>query len=246
MNAPRFVVALLEGFPFISEDGIRNAAGRTPFNTVGPGSDISIYGEDLSATTKSAPPGELDQALDDVWVTINDRLLPLLYVSPTLINAQLFSDLPDGTYTLTVHRTAQADASRDFTVRRDSPGLFQWYSPEGSTVAAFHEDGTILNAASPAALNETITILGTGFGFYDHPLVDGFPTPDTGIWNVVDSVKVTVDGQTYTPISSRAANGYAGMVVVRVKLTGTLPSGAVDMKVTVGGVDSSTVTLPVK
>ena len=246
MNAPRFVVALLEGFPFISEDGIRNAAGRTPFNTVGPGSDISIYGEDLSATTKSAPPGELDQAIDDVWVTINNRLLPLLYVSPTLINAQLFSDLPDGTYTLTVHRTAQADASRDFTVRRDSPGLFQWYSPEGSTVAAFHEDGTILNAASPAALNETITILGTGFGFYDHPLVDGFPTPDTGIWNVVDPVKVTVDGQTYTPITSRAANGYAGMVVVRVKLTGTLPSGAVDMKVTVGGVDSSTVTLPMK
>jgi uncharacterized protein (TIGR03437 family) len=62
----------------------------------------------------------------------------------------------------------------------------------------------------------------------------------------VDPVKVTADGQTYTPISSRAVNGSAGIVVVRVKLTGTLPSGPVNMKVTVGGVDSSTVTLPVK
>ena len=177
---------------------------------------------------------------------MNDRLLPLLYVSPNVINAQIFSDLPDGDYTLTVHRTAEMDASRNFTVRRDSPGLYQWYSDQGNTVAAFHADGTILNADSPAILNETITILGTGFGFYDRPLVDGFLTPDTGDWNVVDPVKVTVDGQTYTPISSRAASGYAGMVVVKVKLTGTLPSGSVNLKVTVGNVDSSIVQLPVK
>ena len=43
MNAPRFAVALLDGFPYISENGVRNAAGPTPAGTVGPGSDISIY-----------------------------------------------------------------------------------------------------------------------------------------------------------------------------------------------------------
>jgi uncharacterized protein (TIGR03437 family) len=177
---------------------------------------------------------------------VNDRLLPLLYVSTGLINAQLFSDLADGTYTLTVHRTAQSDASRPFTVKRDSPGLFQWYSAQGSTVAAFHQDGSILTAASPATINETITILGTGFGPYDRPLVDGFPTPDTGVWNVADPVKLTVDGQTYTPVSSVAVSGSAGVVAVKVKLTGTLPSGPVNMKVTVGTVDSATVVLPVK
>jgi hypothetical protein len=36
------------------------------------------------------------------------------------------------------------------------------------------------------------------------------------------------------------------MVVLRVKLTGTLPSGLVTMKVTVGNVDSNTTKLPVK
>ena len=36
------------------------------------------------------------------------------------------------------------------------------------------------------------------------------------------------------------------MVVLKVKLTGTLPSGLVDLKVTVGNVDSSTVKLPMK
>jgi uncharacterized protein (TIGR03437 family) len=244
VNTPRFVTAVLNGFPFIS--AVQNSAGITPSLTVGPGSLITIIGDDLSATTKSSPPGELLQAIDDVWVTVNGRLLPLLYISPTMINAQIFSDLVDSPFTLTVHRTNQGDTSQNFTVQRDSPGLFQWYPTTGNpTVAAYRQDGTILTPDNPATSNETITFYGTGFGFYDRPLVDGFPTPDTGDWNVLDPVKVTAGGQTYTPISAKAANGYAGMVAVQVKL-GTLPSGLNDLKVTVGTVDSNTVKLPIK
>ena len=247
MNTPRSAVAVLDGYPFISENGVKNSAGDTPSLTVGPGSDISIFGDNLAATLTVAPAGELSQAIGDTWVTLNGRLLPLLFISPQQINAQLFSDLSDGTYTLTVHHTTQQDASRDFTVQRDSPGLFQWYPPQGNpTVAAFREDGSMLTTDNPATLNETISIYGTGFGLYDQPLVDGFPTPNTGNWNVVDPVKVTVNGQTYTPVTSRAANGLTGMVVVKVKLTGTLPSGPNDIKVTVNNVDSNTSKLPIK
>jgi uncharacterized protein (TIGR03437 family) len=247
MNSPRSAVAVLDGFPFVSENGVKNAAGDTPSGTVGPGSDIAIFGDNLAATFKAAPAGELAQALDDVWVTLNDRLLPLFYISPQQINAQLFSDLQDGEYTLTVHHTTQKDASRSFIVKRDSPGLFEWHPQQGeATVAAFRENGTMLTADNPATPNETISIYGTGFGLYDQNLVDGFPTPTSGNWNVVDPVKVTVDGQTYTPVSARAANGLIGMVVLRVKLTGTLPSGLVTTKVTVGNVDSNTSKLPMK
>ena len=64
--------------------------------------------------------------------------------------------------------------------------------PQGNpTVAAYHADGTMLTPDSPATANETISIFGTGFGLYDHPLVDGFPTPDTGDWNLVDPITVT-------------------------------------------------------
>ena len=54
MNAPRFAVAVLDGFPFISENGVKNAAGDTPSGTVGPGSDISIFGENLAVGPESA------------------------------------------------------------------------------------------------------------------------------------------------------------------------------------------------
>jgi uncharacterized protein (TIGR03437 family) len=244
MNAEHFVTAVLNGFPYIS--AVQNSAGVTPSPAVGPGSLISILGDDLSATSKTSPPGELLQAIDDVWVTVNDRLLPLLYISPTMINAQIFSDLVDGPYTLTVHRTNQGDASQTFTIQRDSPGLFQLNPAQGSpTITGFRADGTVLTPDNPATANETITFFGTGFGFYDRPMVDGFPTPDTGDWNVLDPVTVTAGGQVYTPISAKAANGFAGLVAVQVKL-GTLPSGLVNLKVTVGTVDSNTVQLPIK
>jgi hypothetical protein len=59
-------------------------------------------------------------------------------------------------------------------------------------------------------------------------------------------VKVSIGTQTYTPVTARAANGLTGMVVIRVKLTGTLPSGLNDIKVTINNTDSNTSKLPIK
>ena len=43
------------------------------------------------------------------YVTINESILPLLFVSPQQINAQLPSSLTDGTYTLNVQNTGQPE-----------------------------------------------------------------------------------------------------------------------------------------
>jgi len=63
---------------------------------------------------------------------------------------------------------------------------------------------------------------------------------------VQSPVTVTVGGQTYTPVSARAANGLIGMVVVKFKLTTAVPAGLADLKVSVGGADSNTTKLPLK
>jgi len=245
MNGPRSAIAVMDGMSFLT--AIKNAAGDTPSGTVAPGSDIAIFGGNLAATTKAASPNPPVLVIDDVWVTVNNNLLPLLFISPQQINAQLSSSLYEGSYTLTLHRRGQPDVSRDFNVRRYSPGLFQWYPAQGAaTVAAFREDGSMLTASNPASKNETISIYGTGFGSYDRVLFDGYPTPDTGDWNLVDPVTVTIGNQTYTPVSARAAAGLIGTVVVRVKLTGDIPAGLIDLKVTVGNQDSNTTKLPVK
>jgi len=245
MTGPRLAVAVMDGSPFVSS--VKNAAGDTPSGTVGPGSDISIFGGNLAGTTKVAPATAPNFAIDDIWVTVANNPLPLLFVSPQQINAQIPSSLLEGSYTLTLHRRGWPDVNKDFNVRRYSPGLLQWFPAQGSpTVAAFREDGSVLTAGNPATLNETISIYGTGFGLYDRVLFDSYPTPDTGDWNLLEPVIVTVGQLTYTPVSARAANGLIGMVVLRVKLTGSLPSGLIDLKVTVSGEDSNTVKLPLK
>lgn len=245
MTAPRVAIAVMDGLPFIS--AVKNAAGDTPSGTVGPGSDISILGGNLAATTKVASGAPPIFVIDDIWVTVNNNPLPLLFAATQQINAQLPSSLLEGTYTLTVHRKGQVDVSQDFNVRRHSPGLFQWYPVQGApTVAAFREDGSMLTAANPAGLNETISIYGTGFGLYDHVLIDGYPASPGADSNLVDPVVITIGDRTYTPVSARAANGLLGTVVIRVKLTGSLPSGLIDLKATVGNQDSNTTKLPLR
>ena len=245
MNGPRLAIAVMDGLPFVSN--VKNAAGDTPSGTVAPLSDISILGGNLSATTKvasAAPPVFL---IDDVWVEVENNPLPLLFVSPQQINAQLSSSLLEGNYTLTIHRRGQPDITSDFRVRHVSPGIFQWYPAQGvPTVAAFREDGSMLTAANPASLNETISIYGTGFGLYDRVLINGYPASAEGVWNVVEPITITVGEKTYTPVSARAAEGLIGVVVIRVKLTGSLPSGLIDLKVTSGNVESNLTKLPIK
>ncbi len=78
MNTPRSAVAVLDGYPFISENGVKNSAGDTPSPTVGPGSDISIFGDNLADTLTVAPAGPVVAShRRRTWVTLNGRLLAL-------------------------------------------------------------------------------------------------------------------------------------------------------------------------
>jgi uncharacterized protein (TIGR03437 family) len=245
MDGPRLAIAVMDGLPFVFD--VKNAAGDTPSGTVAPLSLISILGGNLAASSQAATAAPPVFLIDDVWVEVNNNPLPLLFVSPQQINAQLPSSLFEGTYTLTVHRKGQPNVSSDFRVRHVSPGVFQWYPAQGApTVAAFREDGSMLTAANPATLNETISIYGTGFGLYDRVLINGYPASSEGVWNVLEPVTITVGEKTYTPISTRAAEGLLGVVVIRVKLSGSLPSGLVDLKVTSSTVESNLTKLPMK
>jgi hypothetical protein len=70
-------------------------------------------------------------------------------------------------------------------------------------------------------------------------LINAYPPSPDGDWNLVDPVVITISDRTYTPVSARAATG-----LIRVRLTGSLPSGLTDPKATVGNEDSNSTKLP--
>ena len=246
MSTPHNVIAMTTPVSYIAPAGVTNAAGTTPSSTVGPGSLISISGQNLSLQTDVGPVNPLAQTIDGVTVTVNDLILPLLYVSPQQINAQVPSELSDGNYTLVVHSPGQPDVSATFTVARNSPGLFGQSLNSQMYAIALHSDGTVVTPDSPAQGGETISLLGTGFGPYATPVVDGFfPTAPPPALS--DSVNINVGGQNSSPSWSGAAPGYAGVAMTPFQIPASMAgSGSVQVAVSVNNATSNTVMLPIQ
>jgi len=246
MSSPRNVIAMTTAVPYIAPVGVTNAAGNTPGSTVGPGSLISITGQSLAPQTDVGPVNPLAQTIDGVTVTVNDYILPLLYVSPQQINAQVPFELSDGDYTLVVHSPGQSDVSATFTVARNSPGLFGQSMNSQTYAIALHADGSVITPDSPAQGGETISLLGTGFGPYSAPVVDGFfpPAPPPGL---TDSVSISLGNQNPTPTWSGAAPGYTGVAMTTFQVPPSMAgSGTVQLTVSVNSASSNTVILPVQ
>lgn len=244
LSAPQSVVAEMISVPYIAPAGIENSVGQTPGGAVAPGSIISIFGQSLASSTQLGPVNPLSQSLNGVTVTVNDLILPLLFVSPEQINAQLPSSLTPGNYTLEVQPTGQTEVSGNFTVARDAPGLFFQTVGTVNYATAMHPNGSLVTTASPAEPGETISLLGTGFGPYQKTVVNGFfpPNPPPA---VEDAVVLSVGG-VKTTSKSTAAPGFTGMDLTQFEVPSSLPSGNVAVLVSINGEESNTVMLPVK
>lgn len=245
MSAPIAVIAEMATVPYIAPAGISNAAGATPGSAVAPGSIISIFGQNLASVTQVGPVNPSAQSIAGTSVTVNNSILPLIFVSPQQINAQLPSSLSDGTYTLEIQPAGEPSVSGTFTVARDAPGLFTVVTGSTTSAMAFHADGSAITTTSPATGGETVSILGTGFGPYQTPILDGFfpPNPPPA---VTDPVVLSVAGTTVTATST-AAPGYTGIVATQFEVPTGLASGtSVPVVVNINGVQSNTVMLPIQ
>lgn len=225
IGGPLTLRATFEEVAFVGNVG--NAAGPTPDPVVAAGSLIAITGHKLAQAYEAGPDNPLAQTIGGVTVQADDRLLPLFFVSPDQIKAQLPSDLGVGEHTLTVHRNGEADVSAKFTVRRNAPGLFSAPVDDKAFALALHADGKAVTTDNPAQHGEIITLLGTGFGPYHTPALDGFLLPDGFDVVLEDPVEIRVgDNIVLQPESVKAAVGYVGMVAVRLKIGDELPSAA--------------------
>jgi len=246
VTRPVNVTAMLSRTPYIAPAGITNAAGTTPVSGIAPGSLISISGESLAAASVTGPTNPLSQSIGGVSVLLGDRLLPLVSVSPQLIVAQIFSDLADGNYTLTVISVGQPNVTGTFNIVRNAPGLFTQPGTNPPIALALHEDGTPITTASPAKAGELVSLLGTGFGVYTKTLLDGFQPPSNPP-ALADPVQVTVGSATVTPDASTAAPGYVGYALTKFRITGDMPSGTnATVTVQVNGQPSNSVLLPLQ
>lgn len=248
MNTPHTVQADFATVPFIPPAGIQSVTGPTPDGTVAPGSIVSIYGQNLAPSLQIGPSNPLSQTLAGVTVSIGDFVLPLVFVSPDQISAQIPWELPEGTYNLIVHNTGLPDVPGTVVISRNAPGVFTQVNDQQLPLAlALHQDGTVVNFQSPAALGEQITIYGTGFGPYDKLPVDGFPSASADKQTLVDPIAVNTDAASLKPDWAGAASGMVGVNILKLTITSDMPASSnVNLTVQVNGKSSAPFVLPVQ
>src|SRR5712692_2921948 len=143
--------------PKLSTEGIVNAASFNP--GVAPGTIVSLFGQNLALRERQASsPLPLPTQLIGTTVTVNARPLPLFYVSPGQINAQLPYGV-QGRVTLQVSTPIGA-VDVPLTILDTAPGIFT-LSPDP---AVLHQSGSVVSATSPAQSGETISVFLTGLG----------------------------------------------------------------------------------
>ena len=247
MDRPRSVEAKLTRVASDGIDAIRNAAGETPEAGVAPGSIISIYGPKLASSIQTGPDSPLAQTLAGVTATVADRLLPLLFVSPGQINAQLPGDLAEGAQTLVVHSNSQPDVTGPFTAQRNAPGLFSQQIAGRPYLIALHQDGSLVTPQKPARRGELITALGTGFGPYQIQPPDGFAVPGTGHYELVDHAELAFGDKVIEPEFAGAAPARVGITAIRFRVADPLPvATTIEIKARINGHESNTVLFPLE
>ena len=248
--------------PNIFVGGVVNGASFTPApdSFVAPNGIISIFGRELALRTRAVRPGDLvtgrlPQSLAGVTVSIRWQPVPLFFVSPGQINAQIPSMMPPGNWILRVNRENLLSNEAMVEVRAVSPGLFAWPLSlvEGPLRAAVtHQDFSPVGradpeGATPAHPGELIVLWATGLGPTTQILLDG-ELPHSAAWIILPFKvwlnEVAVPG--HLVFYAGQAPGLAGLYQVNLILSEDSPIGDVEVVVEVGGVRSQPgMTIPI-
>ncbi len=202
----------------ISSGGIVNAASfmPAPDNTASPGALISIFGANLATAPGRSPGLPLLTEINGTRAIIDGKFAPLLFVSSGQINAQIpfevaASSLP---VQVLVMVNGVASASETLKIESVSPGIFSLDASGSGPGVLMHSDNvTLISAAAPAKVGETIVIYCTGLGATDPPALTGNAANGQPTVNIP---LVTIGGQIAPVIFSGAVAGFVGLYQVNV------------------------------
>jgi len=225
--------------PKVSAGGVVSAASfqAAPDNQLAPGQLISIFGTGLTlGSPVSAGSIPLPTQLGSTQVRLGAQDLPLLYVSPLQINAQLsFEAAESGTNTLTVLVNGLASAAEPVALAAVRPALFTVSGTGSGAAAALHADFTSVNQDRPAAPGEIVLLFGTGLGL----TLPKIRTGEVGKGEpVVAPVSVTMDGRDARVLFAGLAPRFVGLYQINAVVPAIATTGAVEVLVNAGGVIS--------
>jgi uncharacterized protein (TIGR03437 family) len=224
-----FAVLPIPGAPYVPGSGVVNAA--TGFAPSAAGSLISIFGANLADGEGAADGLPLPTTIHGTTVRIGGRPVPLLFVSPTQINAQVPFETATGIATLEVE-TNGVRVSALFDVLPTAPGVFG--DAKQHAVAVHQKDWSLNSAANPAVPGDWVVLYVTGQGALDHPVATGDAAPSDPLARPLAETLVDIGGSPAEVGFAGMAPGLVGVMQVNVRIPDT-PSGERWVYLRIGG-----------
>jgi uncharacterized protein (TIGR03437 family) len=205
-----------------SISSVVNAAdGAKP---VAPGGLVSIYGSNMAATNVATSQMPLPTALAQSCLVVNGALAPLMFVSPTQVNAQLPAKAT-GNATLTIHTPAGVSDNFTFNVSNNAPSVFQASVPGSTSRMATivrADNGELVTPTNPLHANDTVVIYLTGLGATAPAVDDGMPAPTAPLATATVTPSVSLGGKALSVYWAGLVPGYVGLY----QINATVPFGA--------------------
>jgi uncharacterized protein (TIGR03437 family) len=224
-----------------------NAASFSGAAAFSPGSLVSIFGINLARQSVLASTLPLPKQLGGASLKIGGVDVPLHFVSPFQINAQVPFDVPPGAAAIVVTLDGAEGSSLGAVVNAAGPGLFTAsFDGRGPGIFLHGADFSPVSPSSPARRGEDILIYATGLGAVIPSVESGAAGPANPLVSAVSSVSVEIGGREGQVSFAGLAPGFAGLYQINVRVPPDVtPSPDVSVVVTGGGVLSNTATLPV-
>jgi uncharacterized protein (TIGR03437 family) len=215
---------------------ITNAAD--PSAGLAPGALVSIWGSGLSAGNAAADSMPLAKGLGGVCLYAQSVALPLLYVSPNQINAQLPFDVP-ASAKLVLSNAAGKSNAFDFTVQPTAPAVFQ--TAKGTPVIIRTVDGQMITDQTPVHLNQILQIYMTGLGAVSTKVKAGEGAPYSPLATTIATPSITIGGAGIFTLWSGLVPGFVGLYQVNAQVPfHHIPTGSnMPLTITQGGASTT-------
>jgi uncharacterized protein (TIGR03437 family) len=218
------------------QQAVVNGASFAP-RRIAPGSLFSIFGQGFSQQTFSASKLPLPTTLGSTQVLINGQPVPLDYVSPTQINAQMPIETPVGApVTISVINAGQRGNTTALNAFSAAPGIFT-YGQNQAVVQ--NRDLSVNSPSNPAHPGDVVVAYLTGGGSVNAsgPWVTGGASP-SGTSPVTSSYTVTIGGQQTQASYLGLTPGFVGLYQANVQVPQIAP-GSYPLVIAVNGVQSN-------
>jgi uncharacterized protein (TIGR03437 family) len=218
-------------------DRIVNAADFS--QPVAPGGLVTVLGSDLSPVSQSSRQVPLPTALGDSCLTVNGIPVPVMFVSPRQINAQLPFSV-DGSTTLVLRTPSGVSDNFNVTIQPAAPSIFRngIAGPDSDVPTVIRSNNSqVVTVSNPVHHGDVLTIYATGLGRTTPAVETGVPAPSDPLASALIPPVVTIGGVPVEVLYAGLTPGEIGLYQINVKVGGAVPPGFnVPLAISQGGV----------